>query len=93
MFLKQGSCDLAEYDREFNRLMRFEPGLVSTEKDRMKKFLNGMRFTLQKDLATCEFATYGDLLDKALKIERAQKQLEEYRNKETKRKSFQHHDG
>ena len=73
MFLKQGSRDLAQYYQEFNKLMRFELDQVSTENDRMKKFLNGMKLTLQKNLSTCEVETYGDLLDKALKRERAQK--------------------
>ena len=93
MFLKQGGRDLAQYDQQFNRLMRFGLGLVSTEKDRIKKFLNGMKLTLQKDLSPFEFETYGDLLDKAMKIERAHKQLEEYRSRDNKKRSFQNNNG
>ena len=74
MLLKQVGRDLAQYDQEFNRLMRFGPGQVSTEKDRIKKFRNGMKFSLQTVLATHKFETYSDLLDTALTLERAQKQ-------------------
>ena len=47
-----------------------------------------MKFSLQKDLSPFEFETYGELLDKGLKIERAQKQLEEYRNRDNKKRTF-----
>ena len=48
-----------------------------------------MKFSLQKDLAPFKFETYGELLDMGLSIERAQKQLEEYRNKDNKKRTFQ----
>ena len=46
--------------------------------DIIKRSLNGMKLSLQKDLSLFEFETYEKLLDKAQKIERAQKQLEEH---------------
>ena len=89
MSLKQGSCNLVQYDQEFNKLMRFGPGQVSTEKDQIKKFRNGMKFSLQTALSTHKFETYNDLLDTTLTLERAQKQQEEYRNRDNKKRHFQ----
>ena len=85
---KAGRSDLVQYDQEFNKLMRFGPGQVSTEKDRIKKFRNGMKFSLQTALSTHKFKTYNDLLDTALTLERAQKQQEEYRNRDNKKRPF-----
>ena len=64
---------MAQYDQEFNKLMRFGLGQLSTEKDSINKFLNDMKFTLQMALSMHKFETYSDLLDKALKLARAQK--------------------
>ena len=48
-----------------------------------------MKLSLQNDPSPFEFETYGELLDKAQKIERAQKQLEEHRREGNKKRSFQ----
>ena len=61
---------IMQYNRQFRKLARFAPSLVAAEKDRVKRFLNGLRPIIQKDLATSDFSTYAELLDKALKLEK-----------------------
>ena len=60
---------MMEYDQKFNKLLRFARSLVATEKDKVKRFLNGLRMSLQKDLSLCELPTHAEALDKALKAE------------------------
>ena len=85
---------VAQYDAEFHRLARFGPSLVTTEKDRAKKFINGLKLTIQKDLAICNIETYSEALDKALRIERSQNQLNQYQESERKkRKPYYQKDG
>ena len=64
-----------EYDREFTKLSRFARSLVATERDRVERFVNGLRMSLQKDLALCELASHAEALDKALKAEWVRDQM------------------
>ena len=94
LLLKQGDMTVAQYDAEFHRLAHFGPSLVTTEKDRAKKFINGLKLTIQKDLAICNIETYYEALDKSLRIERSQNQLDQYQESERKkRKLYSQKDG
>ena len=46
LYLTQENKIVMEYDREFNKLSRFAQSLVATEKDKVKRFLNGLRMSL-----------------------------------------------
>ena len=78
LYLKQEDMTVMQYDRKFHKLSRFAKSIVGTEKDRVEQFLHGLRPTIQKDLAIIDFATHADALDKALKIEMAHEELEQY---------------
>ena len=69
LYLKQGNLTVIQYNSVFRKLARFAPGLVATEKDRIKRFYSGLRPIMQKDLSTSKFSTYAELLDTALKLE------------------------
>ena len=58
-----------EYDREFTKLLLFAWSLVTTKKDKVERFVNGLKLSLQKDLALCELSSHAEALDKALKAE------------------------
>ena len=58
-----------EYDREFTKLARFARSLVVTKEDRVERFLNGLKLSLQKDLSLFELPTVAEALDKALKAD------------------------
>ena len=79
-----------QYDRKFHKLSRFAKALVGTEKDRVERFLHGLRPTIQKDLAIVDFATHAEALDKALKMEMAYEELEHYQKREEKKRSRDH---
>ena len=53
LYLTLGNRTVMEYDREFTKLSRFARSLVATEKDRVERFVNGLKMSLQKDLALC----------------------------------------
>ena len=64
-----------EYDREFTKLSRFARSLVATEKDKVERFVNGLKISLQKDLALCELPSYAEALDRALKAKWIREQM------------------
>ena len=68
-------------------MARFAPSLVATEKDRIKRFLNGLRPIMQKNLASSNFSTYAELLNTALKLEQGYNQLHTYHNQGDKKRS------
>ena len=89
LYLKQGNLSVMQYNREFHKLARFAPSLVAAEKDRMKRFLNGLRPIMQKDLSTSKFLTHAELLDAALKLERGYNQLHAFHNQRNQKRPHQ----
>ena len=75
LYLTQGGHTVMEYDQEFTKLSRFARSLVATERDRVERFVNGLRMSLQKDLALCELSSHAEALDKALKAEWVRDQM------------------
>ena len=54
----------------------------------MKRFLNGLKPIMQKDLSTSDFSTHAELLDKALKLERGYNQLHAYQNQGDRKRAY-----
>ena len=79
---------IMQYDREFRKLARFAPSLVTKKKDRMKRFLNGLKPIMQKDLSISNFSTNAELLNKALKLKRGYNQLHAYQNQGDKKRVY-----
>ena len=75
--MKQTNITIIQYDREFHKLSHLSKSLVAMEKDRMKRFVNGLKPTIQKDLSILDLAIHVEALDKALKVERAYNQLDQ----------------
>ena len=73
--LTQGNMTVLEYDRQFNKLSRFAEGLISTEKYKVEKFLNGLKMSLLKDVSMLELNTHAEALDKVLKAEWIREQM------------------
>ena len=73
--LKQGGRTVAEYEAEFNRLMKFAPaGIKQDEETKVQKFRDGLNLELQLDTQNLEAVTLRDIVNKA-------KATEEVRNK------------
>ena len=49
--------------------------MVATEKDKVERFVNGLKMSLQKDLALCELPSHAEALDRALKAEWIREQM------------------
>ena len=79
---------IMQYNREFRKLARFAPSLVAAEKDRMKRFLNGLKPIMQKNLFTFDFLTHAELLNKALKLDRGYEQLHVCQNQGDKKRDY-----
>ncbi|KAK8639770.1 hypothetical protein V6N13_138140 [Hibiscus sabdariffa] len=63
--LVQGSMTVAEYELQFLDLLRYGTGLVSTEKDRCDKFLEGLRIGIRDRVATHHDEVFKDLVNRA----------------------------
>ena len=68
--LRQGYRSVAEYEAEFNKLIRFVPeGIRDHERTKIKKFRDGLNLELQHDIKLCDFDTLGALVNKAKMME------------------------
>ena len=73
--LQQGNKTVAEYEAEFNRLVKFTPdGIRDNERTKMQKFRDGMNLELQLDVRGCDVTILSTLVNKA-------KAMEEVRDK------------
>ena len=88
LYLTQGEKTVMQYDRQFHKLSRSAKSLVSTEKDRVERFLHGLRLTIQKDLVLFEPKNHAEALDKALRLERFQDQMRKERKLKEKKRSY-----
>ena len=50
------------------------------KKDKMKRFINGLKSYIQKDLSVVELKSHANTLDKVLKAEKAQNKVDKERN-------------
>nr|CAD39827.3 OSJNBa0079F16.8 [Oryza sativa Japonica Group] len=64
--LKQKDRTVTEYLHEFNRLARYVPEDVRTDKERQEKFLEGLKDELSITLISHDYADFQELVDKAI---------------------------
>lgn len=67
--LKQEAMFVVEYEREFNKLSHFTPKLVATEKDKMKKFVQGLGDRVRGFIQALEPTSYALTLYVATQID------------------------
>ena len=60
---------VTEYDIQFTRLSRYAPYLVSTERLKVERFVNGLQDYLFRSIQISDTTTYTDVLDAALRLE------------------------
>ncbi|GMI84865.1 hypothetical protein HRI_002155800 [Hibiscus trionum] len=63
--LVQDTMTVAEYEIQFLELLKYGIGLVSTEKDKYDKFLEGLRIGIRDRVATHHDQVFKDLVDRA----------------------------
>ena len=69
MDLKQGSITFSEYERKFNELSKFGPGLIDTPLLKNEKFILGARPEYYDLLTGHTHCTFTELVDYALRYE------------------------
>ncbi|KAK2974087.1 hypothetical protein RJ640_001371 [Escallonia rubra] len=69
--LEQGEDEtVKDYEARFARLSRFATHVIDTEERRATRFRNGLRYNIQKFLTVVTLDTYGQVLDKAQRVEK-----------------------
>ena len=79
--LKQGNGSVCVYQGNFNRLACYAPEEVSTDAKKQSLFRKGLDPEIRRDLHLLDFATFQDLVNKAMKAERGKVQYEETRKR------------
>ncbi len=69
-FVQTYQMSVMEYNVQFMRLFRYAPHLIATEKLRVQRFLEGLKSYLFRVIAGHGDMTYEQALDRALTIER-----------------------
>ncbi|KAK8942809.1 hypothetical protein KSP39_PZI009568 [Platanthera zijinensis] len=69
LHLKQRQLTVSEYEIEFSKLSRFAPDLVSTDENRSKRFLAGLRSDVQQLASAYATSSYAGIMEAALKVE------------------------
>jgi len=79
---------ILEYASKFMELSRFAPASVADEKLKMNRFEAGLNPTIKERMSVRQYASYVDLYDTAINVERAMKERSQYFNEQrgTKRK-------
>ncbi|KAK2984625.1 hypothetical protein RJ640_001443 [Escallonia rubra] len=68
--LEQGEDEtVKDYEARFARLSKFATHVIDTEERRATRFRNGLRYNIQKNLSAVTLDTYGQVLDKAQRVE------------------------
>ena len=82
--LKQGNNSINEYLSLFNKLARYAPEEVDTDKKKIRKFLKGIAVGMRLQLLAHDFPTFQHMINKALLLEDARKEAtEEYKKRKS----------
>ena len=79
--LKQGSMSVAEYHDKFIQLSWYTPTKVGDDEKRQELFMEGLNDGLQYQLLSHTFASFQQLVDKALVVENKRRQMEDKKRK------------
>ena len=80
--------NVLEYASKFMELSRFAPAFVADERLKMNRFEAGLNPTIKERMSVRQYASYVDLYDTAVNVERVMKEWSNYFNEQlgTKRK-------
>ena len=76
--LRQRGMTVAEYEVRFTQLSHYAPMMVSTERDRCRRFEEGLHYDIWSRLTLSDTRTYQDLRAAATRAERLLKENERY---------------
>ncbi|CAH2812841.1 MAG: hypothetical protein CBHOC_5444, partial [uncultured Caballeronia sp.] len=78
---RQGMQSVAEYETQFTKLSRYAPMFVGTEQMRIRRFIQGLNVELQESLVALPMETFGDAVEKALRVEGAKALVKNFQAK------------
>ena len=84
---------VAEYEVRFTQLSRYAPMMVATEKDRCRRFEEGLNYNIRSRLALSDLRTYQDLKAAAIRMERLLREKEGYQMARKAKKSVRSQEG
>ena len=76
--LKQRGMSVAEYEVRFTQLSHYTQIMVSTERDRCRRFEDGLHYDIRSRLTLGDTRNYQDLRAAATRVERLLKENEKY---------------
>lgn len=76
--LKQRTMTVAEYEVKFQQLSHYAPMMVATDRDRCRRFEEGLNYEIRDRLTPGDLRSYSDLRAAAIRAERLQKKMEKY---------------
>ncbi|MQL84788.1 hypothetical protein Taro_017287 [Colocasia esculenta] len=79
--LKQLRMSVFEYEAQFTRLSKYAPHLMSTEKLKAKRFMNGLRPNFITQLTPHLITTYSEMVKRTLALEAANETVDKIRGK------------
>ncbi len=66
---------MAEYEREFSRLSHYTGNLLSTSKERCKRFETGLKPSLQMQVVGFRHSNFSKLISQVLELERIESEV------------------
>ncbi|XP_070045517.1 uncharacterized protein [Nicotiana tomentosiformis] len=72
--LRQGSMSIAEYQQNFLRLSRYVGGIIDGERDKCRRFEEGLNGYIQKSVTILQLEDFSKLISAALTWERIDKE-------------------
>ncbi|XP_075078644.1 uncharacterized protein LOC142164590 [Nicotiana tabacum] len=72
--LRQGSMSIAEYQQNFLRLSRYAKGIIDGERDKCRRFEEGLNGYIRKSVAILQLDDFSKLISAALTWERIDKE-------------------
>ena len=69
---------VAEYEVRFTQLLHYAPMMVASEKDRYRRFEEGLNYDIRSQITLSDLRSYPDLIAVAIRAERPQKERERY---------------
>ena len=71
--LKQGSMSVMNYVNKFNHLAQYAGTHVNTDEKKRDHFYHGLSYSLQKELYTGNYQTFGAMMNVAIAMEGLQR--------------------
>ncbi|XP_071920660.1 uncharacterized protein [Coffea arabica] len=77
----QGQENVEEYEGKFTKLSKYAPKLVTNERKRIRRFVQGLNVEIQEGLAATQISTFTEALEKAQMVESARLQVRDFHNR------------